>query len=656
MPLPRLLQKLTDRYSADALRGAIIFVRLDRPVDDLISESLALGPYHRGKPSPWSHCFLLAEPYRGPETAILDCAVRDGKGRLIWNWSLQDTLTAIYNSSAGQAGAGGIYAGTVEDYASPGVTACGARWIPGLSTDERSAVVAAARKLKEEGYRYDVPGLGRELARLIFGLSVSPEAKHTFCSSFVQMAYRGALKQAGDFALDVRDADTTPDDLWYSQRGFAVADETAVGPAIPANAVLMGAGGAAPDSTLAATDDTALKREVERLLGLVKGSPDLPEQERIESILQRALAQLKTFQEDPTANASSSEADDEYELSLVRSAIETPNEPTTMSRLLGREVPGLREYEMLDPRWIKTLFVRATHQPVSFPPLPPRAADLVYSMPEATTIAIAGDWGTGNASSVKIATKMKDLKPDYTIHLGDVYYSGSESEEHDKFVSLWPAGTRGSFTLNSNHEMYSGGRGYFGVALADSKFRMQQGRSHFALTNSGWLLIGLDSAYAASNFYMNGALNDAQLTWLRALLASDIARSGGSPKNIIVMTHHHGLEYDGKRVQPLWSQVTNTLVHGPHRWYWGHVHGAAAFKPVTCGGVNMKARLVGHGGVPYAPDKSTNSLEWIESELAGDPKISKRALNGFAFLTFTNDLELEERFFDENGRERWKSQ
>jgi len=34
-----------------------------------------------------------------------------------------------------------------------------------------------------------------------------------------------------------------------------------------------------------------------------------------------------------------------------------------------------------------------------------------------------------------------------------VYYAGTEAEERDKFVAHWPPGSRGSFTLNSNHEV-----------------------------------------------------------------------------------------------------------------------------------------------------------------------------------------------------------
>ena len=52
------------------------------------------------------------------------------------------------------------------------------------------------------------------------------------------------------------------------------------------------------------------------------------------------------------------------------------------------------------------------------------------------------------------------------MHLGDVYYSGTKKEVQQRFLDIWPkdAGRR-TIAVNSNHEMYSGGFGYFDLAL-----------------------------------------------------------------------------------------------------------------------------------------------------------------------------------------------
>jgi len=41
-------------------------------------------------------------------------------------------------------------------------------------------------------------------------------------------------------------------------------------------------------------------------------------------------------------------------------------------------------------------------------------------------ISVAGDWGTGTFEASEVATRMSDSNPDYTIHLGDVYYVGDD--------------------------------------------------------------------------------------------------------------------------------------------------------------------------------------------------------------------------------------
>src|SRR5215208_1609836 len=98
----------------------------------------------------------------------------------------------------------------------------------------------------------------------------------------------------------------------------------------------------------------------------------------------------------------------------------------------------------------------------------------IYRLPRNLTVAMASDWGTGTPSAYKVADQMRRADPDVTIHLGDVYYPGTEDEYRSYCMApgCWPSGklrpggdadARGTYVLNANHEMYSGGRGYFGV-------------------------------------------------------------------------------------------------------------------------------------------------------------------------------------------------
>ena len=75
-------------------------------------------------------------------------------------------------------------------------------------------------------------------------------------------------------------------------------------------------------------------------------------------------------------------------------------------------------------------------------------------------------------------------------HLGDVYYAGTEDEVNERFSDDWPKNvSEHSWALNSNHEMYSGGYGYFKITLK----KFGQPASYFCLRNSNWQIIGLDT-------------------------------------------------------------------------------------------------------------------------------------------------------------------
>jgi len=53
-------------------------------------------------------------------------------------------------------------------------------------------------------------------------------------------------------------------------------------------------------------------------------------------------------------------------------------------------------------------------------------------------IAIAGDWGTGTVEAEAVAHSMKNANPDYTIHLGDVYYIGGKPEIEENCLGYAP--------------------------------------------------------------------------------------------------------------------------------------------------------------------------------------------------------------------------
>lgn len=290
-------------------------------------------------------------------------------------------------------------------------------------------------------------------------------------------------------------------------------------------------------------------------------------------------------------------------------------------------------------------------------------------------IALVGDWGTGDwkdgaitCPSVEVIDQVKSQAPDYTIHLGDVYYAGTagvfdSDEELNNFVNTWVSGSQGSFMLNSNHEMYSGAQGYFGKGLKAQPFAAQQNTSYFALQSDKWIIIALDTAYYdKSSLFMNGALtDDNQINFIKSLNTSD--------KTVIVITHHNPTNVAGTQTAPLplWNQLLGALGRAPDFWYWGHVHNAVVYSDQSFPAQNgVRARCVGHGAVPFgvayglqnADGTNVPSVEYFAHELLSsvydktDIQQAKRVLCGFAMLTLEPD-SITEQLIDQTGVVRW---
>src|ERR1700733_11758114 len=63
----------------------------------------------------------------------------------------------------------------------------------------------------------------------------------------------------------------------------------------------------------------------------------------------------------------------------------------------------------------------------------PGVGNGIYSIADRSTLSVAGDWGTGTDEAEKVAQCMARFDPDFTIHLGDVYYVGGETEIKENF-------------------------------------------------------------------------------------------------------------------------------------------------------------------------------------------------------------------------------
>jgi hypothetical protein len=328
------------------------------------------------------------------------------------------------------------------------------------------------------------------------------------------------------------------------------------------------------------------------------------------------------------------------------------------------EIVGSGKYQKLDLRWelvAGTVWLENLLHKHPFP----KGSPNILRINNNVSIVMAADFGTGNfgsgdSPSTKISKFIPSLNPDYTIHLGDVYYAGTSPEEANNFINFWPRGSKGSFTLNSNHEMYSGGDPYFNQVVGGPVFnKLQSPYSFFALENDDWIIAGMDSAYYSDvvTLYLNGTLGaaNAQIDFLKA-----IASAG---KKVILLTHHNGIPENGEPPDApgnsallLFTDVMSAFAgqYPPAYWYYGHAHVGAAYTPLT-GYKGMLCRCIGHGALPwgYATDlkagKDNNWIEWFETRNANDPDDRLRIFNGFVSIQLTGP-DLTETFYDENGQ------
>ncbi len=349
---------------------------------------------------------------------------------------------------------------------------------------------------------------------------------------------------------------------------------------------------------------------------------------------------------------------------------------------------GINPYEQLDYHWleapINALLVKFYYGKYKFPNTP---AHQHFGTQE-TSFAVTGDWGTGAKDAISVRKAAMVQHPDYLMHLGDVYYTGTPKHDEQRLfagpgmelahlVNFWPQGDMKpgrSFTMNSNHEMYPGGWGLFEDALSQPLFAHQNGCSYGLLESHDWQIFYLDSAYDSPDFlYMYGALTDDQITFVQ-----DKAKSN---KRKILMTHHTPFDLTGKVEQvkdgkSLLRDVGRAFGCLPDYWYFGHIHDGIVYAPKTVpastngpaipGTCNM--RCAGHASMPYGapwglakpgthpPFKPSDYIDGIDF-FAGTPKGNDPAglvKNGFMTFTLTGN-KISEAFFDENGQLSWSS-
>lgn len=266
-----------------------------------------------------------------------------------------------------------------------------------------------------------------------------------------------------------------------------------------------------------------------------------------------------------------------------------------------------------DPNWVidvaGAVLERMAKGNHAFNPLPAE-----YEIADNARVVIVGDWGTGLPRAQEVAKFMAqevsealaEGREAHVIHLGDIYYSGLKGEVHRHVLApgMWPVSSAQaragvtSWSLNGNHDMYSGGFGYFETLLGDERFSRQRSpdgktTSFFRLRSPSWDFVALDTSWdtdvLSSGFV--GVLQEPQ-----AEFAQRVADE--SARKLMLLSHHQLLSvYDKEDLGPTLAEKLAPVLDGGRvtAWLWGHEHRCMGFEEAK----QVKVpRCIGHGGVP----------------------------------------------------------
>jgi hypothetical protein len=361
---------------------------------------------------------------------------------------------------------------------------------------------------------------------------------------------------------------------------------------------------------------------VEEVLRRREGTPDArptldhPVVAAAAAAASTAVSGVATTAAGPTASAPQGCTDDQCaHLALQLATAKVEGRPAA-------EVQPLEDalkFSTCDPLWSESVAEYVKFFDVEKGKVPYRAStgpDDPAPLPlkENATVALIADWGTGTAEARQLLEKVAAHQPDVLIHLGDVYYSGTASENTLYFLNLvnevmgrGPDRPLPVFNMTGNHDMYSGGAAFYDLLgqlnqppLAPAG--QLQTHSFFGLRSSGWQILGMDTGLHDDDvFDVNTSmtwLEDSEVAWHK----HQIATAGG--RKTILLSHHQlfsafgaiGPDGNGDRSMNTKLQAQLGDVLGElEAWFWGHEHNLEIYAPYA--GLK-RGRCIGHGAVP----------------------------------------------------------
>ncbi len=223
---------------------------------------------------------------------------------------------------------------------------------------------------------------------------------------------------------------------------------------------------------------------------------------------------------------------------------------------------------------------------------------------------LISDWGTGEPRAIRLLSQIRTLKPDILLHLGDVYYSGTQDEMQRRFLDVID-GVFGKerprvFSLCGNHDMYSGGRGYYGLVK-----QLGQASSYFAVQNRDWRFVAMDTGFNdrdPTTFGAGATLLDLdEAEWVKQTV------NGAGGRKVVLFSHHPPFSaYDpigGKAVNTLFLDQIRPCLPNVSAWFWGHEHRLGVYDSYE---EVARGRCLGHGAIPVFADGRGELIQFPE--------------------------------------------
>jgi len=268
------------------------------------------------------------------------------------------------------------------------------------------------------------------------------------------------------------------------------------------------------------------------------------------------------------------------------------------------------------------------------------------------SIALLSDWASDTEESDAVAHLVAKHAPDYTIHMGDVYFVGTPKEIEDNFTAphaSWYYGASGSLVLSGNHEMYSNGNAFFqhllpAMYVKEGELRKTQQAGFFCLENEHWRVVGIDTGYTSVGRPFieilsppDCHLRKEQIEWLR-----DVAKIGDPEdrRGLVFLSHHPYIsafreqyEKPGEQIQEILGESKRDII-----WFWGHDHRLVVYHQAKNGkGPMAYGRCLGHGGLPVeikmpVTEEDNRKIKFYDRRIRKEIKSHQLGYNGFVKL------------------------